>query len=394
MLTFGHVRTGVKKLGKRIYLSSPHISEQAYEKLYINYAFDTNWIAPLGPNVDEFEKEIAGYIGINHAVALISGTAAIHLALKSFGVGENDIVFCSSLTFCGSVNPILYEKAIPVFIDSDYKSWNMSPKALEQAYRKYPNPKAVIVVNLYGQAADFDQIRKITGQYGTPIIEDAAESLGATYKGFQTGTIGDVGVFSFNGNKIITTSGGGMLVCRDEEAARKVRFWAAQARDNALWYQHSEIGYNYRMSNVCAGIGRGQLKVIDERIGKKKMIYELYKESFGDIHEIKMMPICEYGKPNYWLSCLTLDIHSKIGPMDIIYALAKENIESRLIWKPMHLQPIHADRKFFSSREDGTGISEDIFNRGVCLPSDTKMTSQDMEIILETIRNLFEKAEF
>lgn len=378
---------------KRIYLSSPHISEQAYEKLYINDAFDTNWVAPLGPNVDGFEKEVAEYVGIDYAVALISGTAAIHLALKSFGVGENDIVFCSSLTFSGSVNPILYEKAIPVFIDSDYGSWNMSPKALEKAYEKYPDPKTVIVVNLYGQAADFDQIRDVTGRYGTPIIEDAAESLGATYKGVQTGTLGDIGVFSFNGNKIITTSGGGMLVCKNEEVVRKVRFWAAQARDDALWYQHSEIGYNYRMSNVCAGIGRGQLKVISERIHKKKLIYELYKKSFGDIHEIKMMPVRGYGKPNYWLSCLTLDMYSSIKPMDIINALASENIESRPIWKPMHLQPVNADKRFFSISEYDTGISGDIFNRGVCLPSDTKMTFDDMEVIVGTIRKLFGKTK-
>lgn len=369
------------------------MSDEGYEKQFIDEAFDTNWIAPLGPNVDNFEKELADYVGVNHAAALTSGTAAIHLALKALGVGEGDIVFCSTLTFSGSVNPVLYEKAIPVFIDSEYESWNMSSKALEKAYEKYPNPKAVIVVNLYGQSADYDEIKRITNLYGTPIIEDAAESLGATYKGWQTGTFGDIGIFSFNGNKIITTSGGGMLVCDSEEVVKKARFLATQARDAAPWYQHSQVGYNYRMSNICAGIGRGQLKVLNRRIHRKKQIFELYHELLKDVEEVKMMPICTYGEPNYWLTCLTLDKHAKVKPMDIISALNEQNIESRPVWKPMHLQPVFSKYPFFSSTHDRSSISEDIFQRGICLPSDTKMVMEDVETVVGTIRKLLGKSE-
>lgn len=376
---------------ERIYLASPHMSEQGFEKHYINEAFQTNWISPLGPNVDSFEKELADYIGVGYGAALSSGTAAIHLALKSLGIGEGRIVFCSSLTFAGSVNPILYEKAVPVFIDSDRENWNLSRAALARAYKVYPNPGAVIVVNLYGQSADYDAIRDITRNYGTPIIEDAAESLGATYKGIQTGALGDIGIFSFNGNKIITTSGGGMLVCNNEETINKARFWATQAREDAPWYQHNEIGYNYRMSNICAGIGRGQLKVLEERVSKKKYIYELYKKSLQDIPVIRMMPICDYGTPNYWLSCLTLDESCPVKPLDLISALAGENIESRPVWKPMHLQPVYKGRAFFSSVEGGPSAAEDIFNRGVCLPSDTKMTTGDIELVAGIIRRLFGK---
>lgn len=368
------------------------MSEQGYEREFINEAFETNWIAPLGPNVDEFEKELAVYTGIKHAAALSSGTAAIHLALKALGIGEGDIVFCSSFTFSGSVNPVLYEKAIPVFIDSDYKTWNMSTDALQRAYEKYPNPKAVIVVNLYGQSADFDEIRKITNKYNTPIIEDAAESLGATYKGKQTGTFGDIGIFSFNGNKIITTSGGGMLVCNNVEIVKKARFWATQARDNAPWYQHSEVGFNYRMSNISAGIGRGQIKVLNDRLIKKKFIFEHYKEAFKDIPEIEMMPISDDGEPNFWLTCIVIkDTNSRIKVMDLYNELAKYNIESRPVWKPMHLQPIFSEYSFFSANEQGISVSEDIFNRGFCLPSDTKMTVEEQEFIISKIREIFGK---
>jgi len=365
------------------------MSEQEYEMQYIQEAFRTNWVAPLGPNIDAFEQELADYIGIKHAAALSSGTSAIHLALKALEIGEGDIVFCSSLTFLGSVGPVLYEKAVPAFIDSEYKSWNMSPKALENAYKKFPAPKAVIVVNLYGQSADYNVIRKITERYGTPIIEDSAESLGASYNGLQTGAFGDIGIFSFNGNKILTTSGGGMLVSNNEKIVKKVKFWATQSRDAVPWYQHTEIGYNYRMSNICAGIGRGQLKVLDERIAKKKSIYELYKNSFDDIPAIEMMPICEYGSPNYWLSCFVIDTSCNIKPMDVINTLAKVNIESRHVWKPMHLQPVFAGRSFFSSEEGYLSTSEDVFNRGVCLPSDTKMTLEDIELVCELIHQLF-----
>ena len=367
------------------------MSDEGYEKEYINEAFESNWIAPLGRNVDEFEKEISDYIGVKQAAALTSGTAAIHLALKALGVGEGDIVFCSSLTFSGSVNPILYEKAIPVFIDSDHNTWNMSATALEKAYKQYPSPKAVIVVNLYGQSADFDKIREITNKHHTPIIEDAAESLGATYKEKQTGGFGDIGIFSFNGNKIITTSGGGMLVCNDADIVKKVRFWATQARDSAPWYQHSEIGYNYRMSNICAGIGRGQLRVLNERIKKKKEIFYRYKKEFNDIPEIQMIPISAKGEPNYWLTCILIDKTSQIKAMDIYNQLSQLNIESRPIWKPMHLQPVFSDNSFFSTNDEGTSVSEDIFSRGLCLPSDTKMTFQEQELIINEIRHIFLK---
>ena len=375
---------------KRIYLSSPHISDEGFEMQYIKEAFETNWVAPLGPNVDGFEKELANYVGIGHAAALSSGTAAIHMALKAVGVGEGDFVFCPSLTFSATVNPIIYQNAIPVFIDSDYETWNMSPIALEKAFEKY-TPKAVLVVHLYGLSADMDRIVKICKKHNVPLIEDAAESLGTLYKCKHTGTFGDYGIFSFNGNKIITTSGGGMLVSNNEERIAKVRFWATQARDPAPWYQHTEIGYNYRMSNICAGIGRGQLKILDERIAKKKLIYEYYKKSFEDIKEICMMPVCEYGEPNYWLSCFTLVKNSKIVPMDIINLLSKENIESRPIWKPMHLQPVFSDKSFFNSNDDCVSVSEDIFNRGVCLPSDTKMSLGDMKSIVDVIRRIFGK---
>lgn len=375
---------------ERIYLSSPHMGGE--EINYIKDAFDTNWIAPLGPNVNNFEKELSEYVGIKSAAALSAGTAAIHMALKSVGVKEGDKVFCSSLTFSASANPIIYEKAIPVFIDSEKESWNICPKALENAFKDCDEdgklPKAVIVVNLYGQSADMDRIIEICNRYGVPVIEDAAESLGATYKGKYSGTLGDYGIYSFNGNKIITTSGGGMLVSNNEEKISKVRFWVTQARDNARHYEHTELGYNYRMSNIVAGIGRGQLKVLKERVEQKKYIYETYKEVFKDMKDIEMMPICGYGNPNYWLSCITLKEESKVKPLDIILALEKENIESRPIWKPMHMQPYYKGYEFFTSL-DNESVSEDIFNRGVCLPSDTKMTKKQIERVIKIIKELF-----
>ncbi len=367
------------------------MSEKGFEKEYIEQAFETNWIAPLGPNVDGFERDIAEYVGVKGAAALSSGTAAVHLALKALGVSQGDVVFCSSLTFSGSVNPVLYERAIPVFIDSDYETWNMSPKALERAYQKYPNPKAVIVVNLYGQSADFDEIRKITKKHNTPIIEDAAESLGATFNGNQTGNFGDIGIFSFNGNKIITTSGGGMLVSNDDEIIKKVKFWATQARDSAPWYQHSELGYNYRMSNICAGIGRGQMKILGERINIKRGIFEKYKEAFKNIEEIEMLPIYSKGEPNYWLSCILINHNCKVKPMDVYHELLNNNIESRPIWKPMHLQPIFCNYSFFSVNMQIMSVSEDIFTRGLCLPSDTKMTKEEQEIIINIIKGMFQR---
>ncbi|MGF9944990.1 DegT/DnrJ/EryC1/StrS family aminotransferase [Priestia megaterium] len=375
-------------MGDRIFLSSPHMSDEGYEMEYVQEAFDTNWIAPLGMNVDGFERELAEIAGISHAAALTSGTSAIHLALKALGVEKGDIVFCSSLTFSASANPIIYQNATPVFIDSEPDSWNMSPKALEKAFENY-KPKAVIVVHLYGQSAQMDEIMEICEKNNVPIIEDAAESLGSTYKGKMTGSIGSFGVFSFNGNKIITTSGGGMLVSNDEEAIKKVRFWATQSRDSARHYQHSELGYNYRMSNVVAGIGRGQLRVLMDRVEKKRKIYRSYKKAFENIEEIEMMPNCNYGESNNWLSCITLKESSVIKPLDIILALENENIESRPVWKPMHLQPFFKEYAFFNHNDSGISISEDIFNRGLCLPSDTKMTDSQITRVINTISTLF-----
>ena len=381
-----------KKENKRIYLASPHMGE--LEQVFVKEAFDTNWVAPLGPNVNNFEKEIAEYVGIKHASALVSGTSAIHLAIKLVGIKPRDIVFCSSLTFAASCNPIIYEGAEPVFIDSEYESLNMSPIALKKAFEVYSEkgrlPKAVIVVHLYGQSANMDEIMAICNEYNVPVIEDAAESLGATYKGKQTGTIGKYGIYSFNGNKIITTSGGGMLVSNDEEGIKKSKFWATQARDNERYYHHTELGYNYRMSNVVAGIGRGQLRVLDERIAKKKYIYEKYKEAFKDIADIEMANVCEYGEPNYWLSVALLNTESMVKPLDIILALEEENIESRHIWKPMNMQPFYEKYDFFKDNDNkDISVGEDIFNRGICLPSDTKMSDEEINRVIRIVKGLF-----
>ena len=357
------------------------MSDERYEMQYIQEAFDTNWIAPLGENVNEFEKELAAMVGAKSAAALSSGTAAIHMALKAAGVGTGDIVFCSSLTFAATANPIIYQNAVPVFIDSDYETWNMSPKALEKAFEKY-TPKAVIVVHLYGLSADMDKIMDICKKHHVTLIEDAAESLGTLYKGRYTGTLGDYGVFSFNGNKIITTSGGGILVSDNEERIAKVRFWSTQSRDPARHYEHSELGYNYRMSNIVAGIGRGQLKVLHKRIEKKRYIFEYYKRELGSLDGVKMMPINEWNEPNCWLTCITLS--GKVRPLDIMEALEAENIESRPIWKPMHLQPFYKGYDFI-----GSGVSEEIFENGVCLPSDTKMSDEDLDRIVKIIKGLW-----
>lgn len=373
---------------KKILLSSPHMSNEGYEQEYIKEAFDTNWIAPLGENVDKFEEEIANYANIESATALSAGTAAIHMALKALDVKRGDIVFCQSLTFSATANPIIYQDATPVFIDSEYETWNMDPKALEQAFEKYPNPKAVLVVNLYGTPAKLDEILEICKKHNTPLVEDAAESLGATVNGKQTGTFGEFGIYSFNGNKIITTSGGGMLVSNNVGKIKKVRFWSTQSREPERHYEHKEIGYNYRMSNICAGIGRGQLKVLDRRIAKKTEIYETYQKSFKDIPEIKMQPYLKNTKPNHWLSAILLNENSKIKPIDIILALEKENIESRPIWKPMHIQPVFANCDFITTAKQGSN-SQDIFERGVCLPSDTKMTEEEQARVIKIIKNLF-----
>ena len=377
---------------KRIYLSSPTMHGKEQE--FVKEAFDTNWVAPLGPNVDGLEKELAGYAGISHGDALSSGTAAIHLALKLAGVQEGDIVFVPTLTFSATCNPVVYEKAVPVFIDSEAGTWNMSPEALEKAFEKYPSPKAVIVVHLYGTPAKLDEIMAICEKHGTTLIEDAAESLSSTYKGRQTGTFGKFGIYSFNGNKIITTSGGGMLVSEDEELIKKARFLSTQARDPARHYQHSQIGYNYRMSNITAGIGRGQLMFLEEHKRLKKAIYEKYREAFSDIGEIRMNPLNPEGDANCWLSCMTIAEDSKVTKDMILDAMEKENIEARPIWKPMHLQPVFADFDFITMDEGGKSLAEDIFDRGLCLPSDIKNTDEDMERIIGIVRGLWYEKDF
>lgn len=366
----------------KIFLSSPHMSDEGYEMKYVREAFDTNWIAPLGENVNQFEIELAHKVGSKAAVALSSGTAAIHLALKAAGVGAGDIVFCQSLTFSATANPIIYQNATPVFIDSDHETWNMCPKALEKAFKKYPEVKALIVVHLYGLSADMDKIVDLCKKHDVVLIEDAAESLGTYYKGKHTGTFGDYGIFSFNGNKIITTSGGGMLVSDNEEMIQKVKFWATQSRDAARHYQHSELGYNYRLSNVLAGIGRGQLKVLDQRVEKKKYILDFYKRELGELDGVEFMPVNEWNAPNYWLSVMLLN--GKVRPIEVMEALEAENIESRPVWKPMHMQP------FFEKYDVvGSNVSEKLFENGVCLPSDTKMTDKDLERVVENIRKLW-----
>ncbi len=376
----------------RIYLASPHMSEEGYEQAYVKEAFDTNWVAPLGPNVNQFEHELADYVGVKSASALSSGTAAIHLGLKALGVGEGDTVFCSTLTFSASCNPILYLGATPVFIDSDAATWNMCPKALKKAFedatKRHQLPKAVVVVNLYGQSADMDPILELCQKYNVPILEDAAESLGSTYKGRMSGTIGDIGIYSFNGNKIITTSGGGMMVSNNEDYTKKATFWATQSREAERHYEHQELGYNYRMSNVVAGIGRGQLKVLNERIVKKKEIYETYQSAFKEIADIEMMNICDFGESNYWLSVMTLKETSQVKPLDIMLALEKENIESRPVWKPMHMQPVFKQYPFFTATDDQP-VSEDYFKRGICLPSDTKMAAEQQQRVIDIISNFF-----
>jgi len=376
-----------EKMKDRIFLSSPHMSDEGYEKEYVKEAFDTNWIAPLGENVNKFEEELSNYVGIGAAAALSAGTAAIHMAFKAVNVKEGDIVFCSSLTFSATANPIVYQNATPVFIDSEKETWNMEPEALKKAFEKYPNPKAVILVHLYGVPAKVEEIKAICKEHNVPLIEDAAESLGATVNGKQTGTFGEFGIYSFNGNKIITTSGGGMLVSDNKEKIEKVKFWVTQAREKARHYEHKEIGYNYRLSNICAGIGRGQLKVLDKRIEKKTKIYEIYKKAFKDIPEITMQPVLENSKPNYWLSAMQIDEKSKVSPLDIIEALEKENIEARPVWKPMHMQPVFGKYDFIKVADED--VSKKLFERGVCLPSDTKMTDEEQIRVINIIKDLF-----
>lgn len=378
-------------MGARIFLASPTMNGR--EMKYIKEAFDSNWVAPLGKNVDEFEKELAGYVGVSHGAALNAGTAALHLAVKLVGIKEDDIVLSSSLTFAATCNPVTYEKGKLVFIDAERDTWNMSPEALEEGLKKYPETKAVLLAHLYGTPAKMDRIMALCEKYSVPLIEDAAEALGSTYKGKACGAFGRYGIFSFNGNKIITTSGGGMLVSECEKDIKKVRFWATQAREQARHYEHEEIGYNYRMSNIVAGIGRGQLQTLDEHKDKKQKIYKKYKEAFADIRKIEMNPMNLDGEANNWLSCMTLSaecIKDRVTPTVIMDALEKENIESRPIWKPMNLQPVYKENDFIQVEScNGKSVGEDIFVRGLCLPSDIKMTERDLGRVLKIVRGLF-----
>ena len=375
------------KFTKRLLLSSPTMHGE--EMQFVQEAFDKNWIAPLGFNCDGFEKEMSEYLAGDkkqHCLALCSGTAATHLAMKLAGVKQGDTVFCSDTTFAATVNPVSYEGAKQVFIDSEYETWNMDPVALEKAFLKYPDTKVVALAHLYGSPAKMDEILAVCEKYGAIVVEDAAEALSATYKGRQCGTFGKYNIISFNGNKIITSSGGGMLITGDKTARDKALFWATQAREQAPWYQHEEIGYNYRMSNVVAGIGRGQLLHLDEHRALKEKIYNRYKAGLKDL-PVKMNPYLSDSRPNFWLSCMMIDEGVNVTPMDIINRLNDENVEARPIWKPMHLQPVFKDNDFISVGDKSVG--EDIFNRGLCLPSDIKMTEEEQDEVIEIIKSCF-----
>lgn len=370
-------------MDSRIFLASPTMHKE--ERAFIQEAFESNWVAPLGKNVDEFEREMAAYVGTAHAAALTAGTAALHLAVKLAGVKPGDPVFCSDLTFAATVNPVSYEGGEQVFIESERETWNMDPRALERAFEKYPNCRCVIVANLYGTPAKLDQLLEICEAHGAVLIEDAAESLGASYKGRMTGTFGKYSILSFNGNKIITTSGGGMLLSDDGEAIQKARFWSTQAREPFPWYEHKEIGYNYRMSNIVAGIGRGQMRHLEEHLQKKERIYRMYERELAGL-PVRMNPYLKESKPNFWLSGMMIEAGCKVAPEQIRLALEAENIESRPIWKPMHLQPAFRDRDFIGI-EDSVG--EDVFSRGLCLPSDIKMTEKEQAAVISIIREQF-----
>ncbi|WCC42847.1 DegT/DnrJ/EryC1/StrS family aminotransferase [Tenacibaculum finnmarkense] len=375
----------------KIWLSSPHMGGS--EQKYVQEAFDTNWIAPLGPNVNGFEKDLENYIGENSSVAcLVSGTSAIHLALILSEVGLNDDVICQSMTFSASANPIKYQGANPVFIDSEKDTWNMCPIALEEAIEKGiskgKKPKAIIVVHLYGMPAKMDEISAISKKYGISLIEDAAEALGATYKGQKCGTFGDFGILSFNGNKIITTSGGGALVCKSEKDKQKAIFLATQARDDAPHYQHSEVGYNYRMSNVVAGIGRGQMEVLDKHIGYRRANNEFYQELFKDVAGITVFKEATQDfYSNHWLSAIVVDqTITGFSREDLRLSLLEDNIESRPLWKPMHLQPVFENTDYY-----GTDVSEKLFTDGLCLPSGSNLTVDDRSRIKESVAKLLKK---
>lgn len=387
----------------KIWLSSPTMHGEELE--YIKRAYETNWMSTLGENINEIEKQVSEKIGVKYGIALSSGTAALHMAVKLAGLKRGERVFCTDMTFGATVNPVVYEGGVPIFIDTEYDTWNMCPKALEKAFELYPDVKTVIVVHLYGVPCKMDEIREICDKNGAVLIEDAAESLGAAYKGKQTGSLGNIGCISFNGNKIITGSSGGMLVTNDVHNYEKTRKWSTQSRENAPWYQHEEIGYNYRMSNVIAGVVRGQLLHLEEHISRKNEIYERYKNGLKDL-PVKMNPYDKKNsEPNFWLSCMIIDgdamcrqvrddtkalflpEKSKSCPTEILEKLAYFNAEGRPIWKPMHMQPIYRNNEFVSIAGD---VGADIFDRGLCLPSDIKMTNEQQDTVIEIIKNCFE----
>ena len=396
----------IEPFEKKIWLSSPTM-HGGDEMKYVQQAYETNWMSTVGENINAIEAAICQKVGCKYAVALSCGTAALHLAIKLAGVEQGDVVLCTDMTFGATVNPIVYEKAKPVFVDTEYDTWNMDPVALERAFQLYPKAKAVVVVNLYGTPAKLDEICTIAHRHGAVVIEDAAESMGATYKGRQTGTFGTYNAISFNGNKIITGSSGGMLLTDDAEAADKARKWSTQSRENAPWYQHEEVGYNYRMSNVIAGVVRGQIPHLEEHIVQKKAIYERYKEGFKDL-PVTMNPyLPEEMEPNFWLSCMLINeeamcqqtrsdcvasyisVPGKSCPTEILETLAKYNAEGRPIWKPMHMQPIFRNAAFVAAHE-GADVGADIFARGLCLPSDNKMTAEEQEKIIEIVKHCFD----
>ncbi|MEO1760665.1 MAG: DegT/DnrJ/EryC1/StrS family aminotransferase [Cyanobacteria bacterium J06629_18] len=370
-------------MDKQILLSTPHMGEQ--ELKFVKEAFETNWIAPVGPHINAFEEEFCQHTGSGYAAAVSSGTAAIHLALRLLDVGLGDEIFCSTLTFIASANPIMYQGAKPVFIDSDYTSWNMNPELLQEAMEKRAKvgklPKAVMLVHLYGQCADIDPILEVCQKYEVPLIEDAAEALGASYKGRCPGTFGTIGIYSFNGNKIITTSGGGMLVSDNEALVKKARFLATQARDPAPHYQHTHIGYNYRLSNVLAGIGRGQLQVLQERVEARRRNFEVYQKALGHLPGIKFMPEAEFGRATRWLTCITIDDEDfGVGREELRLKLAERKIESRPVWKPLHMQPV-----FSECESIGGEVASDLFRRGLCLPSGSNLTDKDLGRTIEAV---------
>ena len=371
-------------------LSTPTMHEE--ELKFIEEAFEKNWIAPLGFNCDGFEKEIGEYLSEGKdspkysCLSLNSATSALHLAVKLAGVKKGDIVLCSDMTFAATVNPVSYEGGIQVYVDSERETWNMDPVALERAFQKYPDAKVVMLVHLYGTPAKMDEIIEVCKRHNAIIIEDAAEALSAKYKGKHCGTFGKYNVVSFNGNKIITTSGGGMLITEDRAARDKAFFWSTQSRESYPWYEHKEIGYNYRMSNVVAGIGRGQLIHLEEHREKKTEIYNRYKEGFSDL-PIEMNPFLEQTVPNFWLSCILLNKGCEVNPLQILERLKEENIESRPLWKPMHMQPVFKDNDFITANDEA--VDEDLFSRGLCLPSDIKMTKKEQQIVIDIVKSMF-----